>query len=65
MAGAGTRFSQAGYVDPKPLIKIKGKPMIQKVVENLNIEANFIFIVQKNGYYFFPRQIQLAFCFAF
>jgi dTDP-glucose pyrophosphorylase len=48
MAGAGTRFSQAGYLDPKPLIKIKGKPMIQKVVENLNIEANFIFIVQKN-----------------
>jgi HAD superfamily hydrolase (TIGR01509 family) len=47
MAGAGNRFRQAGYTFPKPLIEIKGKPMIQLVVENLNIEANFIFIVQK------------------
>lgn len=47
MAGAGSRFQQAGYTFPKPLIDIKGKPMIQTVVENLNIEANFIFVVQK------------------
>ena len=31
----------------KPLIEIKGKPMIQVVLENLNIDANYIFIVQK------------------
>lgn len=47
MAGAGSRFQQAGYTFPKPLIDIKGKPMIQTVVENLNVEANFIFVVQK------------------
>jgi HAD superfamily hydrolase (TIGR01509 family) len=47
MAGAGSRFEQAGYTFPKPLIEIKGKPMIQIVVENLNIEANYIFIVRK------------------
>ena len=47
MAGAGSRFQQAGYTFPKPLIDVKGKPMIQTVVENLNVEANFIFIVQK------------------
>jgi HAD superfamily hydrolase (TIGR01509 family) len=47
MAGAGSRFQKAGYTFPKPLIDIKGKPMIQIVVENLNIEANFIFVVQK------------------
>ena len=47
MAGAGSRFEKAGYTFPKPLIEINGKPMIQIVVENLNIEANFIYIVQK------------------
>jgi HAD superfamily hydrolase (TIGR01509 family) len=50
MAGAGSRFSQAGYTFPKPLIEVRGKPMIQVVVENLNIEANYIFIVQKEHY---------------
>jgi HAD superfamily hydrolase (TIGR01509 family) len=48
MAGAGSRFEQAGYTFPKPLIDVNGKPMIQTVVENLNIDANFIFVVQKN-----------------
>ena len=47
MAGAGSRFEKAGYTFPKPLIEVKGKPMIQVVVENLNVEANFIYIVQK------------------
>ncbi len=50
MAGAGSRFSQAGYIFPKPLIEVNGKPMIQLVVENLGIDANFIFIVQKEHY---------------
>jgi HAD superfamily hydrolase (TIGR01509 family) len=47
MAGAGSRFQQAGYSFPKPLIDVNGKPMIQVVVENLNIEANYIYVVQK------------------
>ncbi len=50
MAGAGSRFEQAGYTFPKPLIDVNGKPMIQQVVENLNIEARHIFIVQKSHY---------------
>ena len=50
MAGAGSRFEQAGYSFPKPLIDVKGKPMIQAVVESLNINANYIFIVQKSHY---------------
>lgn len=50
MAGAGSRFSQAGYTFPKPLIEVRGKPMIQTVVDNLNMEANYIFIVQKEHY---------------
>ena len=50
MAGAGSRFEKAGYTFPKPLIDVRGKPMIQWVVENLNIEAKYIFIVQKNHF---------------
>jgi len=47
MAGAGSRFQQAGYTFPKPLIDVEGKPMIQVVTDNLNIEATFIYVVQK------------------
>lgn len=48
MAGAGSRFEKMGYSFPKPLIDVKGKPMIQVVVENINIDANYIYVVQKN-----------------
>jgi HAD superfamily hydrolase (TIGR01509 family) len=48
MAGAGSRFEKMGYTFPKPLIDVMGKPMIQAVVESLNIEANYIYIVQKS-----------------
>lgn len=48
MAGAGSRFENAGYTFPKPLIDVNGKPMIQVVVDSMNIEANFIYIVQKS-----------------
>lgn len=48
MAGIGSRFANAGYSFPKPLIAVKNmndKPMIQVVVENLNIDARHIFVV--------------------
>ena len=47
MAGAGSRFEKAGYTFPKPLIEVKGQPMIAKVVENLNLQGRYIFLVQK------------------
>ncbi len=47
MAGSGNRFASAGYTFPKPLIDVFGKPMIQVVIENLNIDANYIFLVQE------------------
>jgi bifunctional N-acetylglucosamine-1-phosphate-uridyltransferase/glucosamine-1-phosphate-acetyltransferase GlmU-like protein len=47
MAGAGRRFAEAGYSAPKPLIDVLGKTMIQRVIENLELdEAKHIFIVQ-------------------
>lgn len=50
MSGAGSRFAKEGYKLPKPLIDVDGQPMIQKVIENLNMDANYIFIVQKAHY---------------
>jgi dTDP-glucose pyrophosphorylase len=50
MAGAGSRFEKSGYSFPKPLIPVKNmndKPMIQVIVENLNVDAEFIFICRK------------------
>ena len=47
MAGMGKRFQDAGYIFPKPLIEINNLPMINWVVNSLNIKANYIFIVQK------------------
>ena len=50
MAGAGSRFEKAGYTFPKPLIEVHGQPMISKVVENLNLQGQYIFLVQKSHY---------------
>ena len=49
MAGKGSRFKEAGYTFPKPLIEIDGKPMIEVVVENLrpDTEHRFVFICQQ------------------
>lgn len=50
MAGAGSRFAEAGYAFPKPLIDVHNKPMIQAVVDNLAIEATYTYIVQKSHF---------------
>lgn len=49
MAGAGSRFAQEGFKDPKPLIPINGVPMIKVVIDNLKakVDCHFIFICQK------------------
>ena len=49
MAGRGSRFQQSGYTFPKPLVDIKGKPMIEVVINNLKPKHDhrFIFIAQK------------------
>tara|TARA_R100000152_G_C6779761_1_gene211719 strand:- start:152 stop:844 length:693 start_codon:yes stop_codon:yes gene_type:complete len=46
MAGEGSRFAKEGYTFPKPLIDVNGKPMIQTVVENLDFNAEYIFLVR-------------------
>lgn len=48
MAGEGSRFAKEGYTFPKPLINVCGKPMIQLVVENLDFDCEYIFLVRKS-----------------
>ena len=50
MAGAGTRFEKAGYTFPKPLIEVRGKPMIQVVIDSIGVDAKHVFIAQKSHY---------------
>lgn len=48
MAGLGSRFADKGYENPKPFIDVAGKPMIERVLDNLYIpEARFILLVRE------------------
>lgn len=49
MAGRGSRFADAGYELPKPLIDVNGKPMIEVVTNNISprCEHRFIYICQE------------------
>ena len=46
MAGAGSRFEKAGFKDPKPLINVGDKPMVQMATDCAAPldNCNFIFI---------------------
>ncbi len=44
MAGRGSRFANAGYALPKPLIEIYGRPMIEFVTHNIAPKQDYRFI---------------------
>lgn len=46
MAGEGSRFTQAGYTTPKPLIEVKGKTLIEHSIETLGLDGRYIFITK-------------------
>jgi NDP-sugar pyrophosphorylase family protein len=46
MAGAGSRFAQEGYLTPKPLLPILGKPMVISAADALPPGSKQIFIVR-------------------
>lgn len=48
-AGRGQRFLEAGYLDPKPLIKVLGKPVIKWSTDGLKgmVNPKFIFLILK------------------
>lgn len=49
MAGRGSRFAEAGYTLPKPLIPVAGVPMIRLVVETIRPSRphRFVFVCQR------------------
>lgn len=48
MAGMGKRFADVGYQDPKPFIPVKGKIMVERVLNNLHYKnARYILIARK------------------
>jgi dTDP-glucose pyrophosphorylase len=48
MAGEGKRFQDAGFTTPKPfLTDAYGKTIIERVVESLNIDGNYVFILRE------------------
>ena len=49
MAGRGSRFTDAGFTDPKPLIPLHGVPMIRLVIDNVRPARphRFVFICQR------------------
>lgn len=44
MAGTGDRFIRKGYADPKPLIRIKGKRIIEFIYEMFSPDDDIVFI---------------------
>ena len=52
MAGAGSRFSQAGFKLPKPLIDVHGKPMYQWAANSLPLDqaGKLVFIIRQDDF---------------
>lgn len=44
VAGLGTRFSNKGYTEPKPFIKIKNKYIIEYALSSLKVKGNYYVI---------------------
>lgn len=48
MAGAGSRFREAGYALPKPFVDINGRMMIERVLDSIRIPAaSYTLIIQE------------------
>ena len=49
-AGAGKRFLDDGYLEPKPMVKVLAKPIIHWLIDSLNFNSNdkLIIVLNKN-----------------
>lgn len=64
LGGLGDRFKKEGYTSPKPLINVVGKPMLQHVLDNLNIhEKDTVWIIYNTELdnYMFQQRISCSF----
>jgi hypothetical protein len=48
MAGAGSRFATAGYAEPKPLIRVSGKPMAIAATDDLPATGRRVFVLRRD-----------------
>lgn len=62
MAGRGSRFVTAGFVNPKPFIDVEGVPMIQRVIDNLTPYEpyRFIFLARREHEEFIRTHMSFA-----
>jgi NDP-sugar pyrophosphorylase family protein len=59
LAGAGSRFAKEGYVDPKPLIPVSGKPMVVQAASSLPDGEKYIFVCLKEHLERYPLKEEL------
>lgn len=48
MSGQGTRYKNAGYCQPKPLIPVSGRPIIERLLQKFPIEWPVTFVLAEN-----------------
>lgn len=60
MAGAGSRYAEAGYTLPKPLIPVSGIPMVVRAVKDLPPAERIIFICQQQHLRDYPIEKTLT-----
>jgi len=58
MAGRGSRFVQAGYATPKPLLNVSGLPMVLQAARSLPATENYHFVVL--GEHFDTSEVQAS-----
>ncbi|WP_424766489.1 NTP transferase domain-containing protein [Paenibacillus sp. sgz302251] len=59
LAGAGSRFAKEGYMIPKPLIEVSGKPMIIQAANSLPSSKQHIFVCLEDHLQQYPLREQL------
>jgi NDP-sugar pyrophosphorylase family protein len=59
LAGRGSRFSIAGYKDPKPLIDVSGRPMIIQAANSLPNSQKHIFVTLQEHLDSYPLESAL------
>lgn len=58
MAGLGKRFVDAGYARPKPLIDVRGRTMIELVLDNLHVpNSTFILLMRDRHINEYPHLV--------
>lgn len=62
MAGRGSRFAREGFRLPKPLIAVRGRPMVELVIANLRpaVEHRFVFLCLEDHLHEFALEDRLS-----